>query len=151
MWVCVIRHSVTFFQVCDRLRVSRLRLRLQLPPLCCVPPLSGCASAQWSTFVCWCVLVCLCTCLSSCPACFVSLQSADTDTVPAQLFSACLPPWRLQLQASTSSSLHYLTSPLPLSPSLPCYLTPIISLLFALDTPLLLHPLHTFHRSIAFC
>lgn len=82
-----------------------------------------CTSAHWSASVCvflWvCVCVCWCVweraCLSTCPVCFVSLQSADKDTVPAQLFSACLPPWRLQLQASTSSPLPHFTSP-PVSP-----------------------------------
>lgn len=86
--------------------------------------------------LCLCVFSCVCACLSACPVCFVSLQSADKDTVPAQLFPARLPPRRLQLQASTSSPLlsssplftlpHLLSPP---SPTLPCYSLPIISLL----------------------
>lgn len=87
----------------------------------------------------WCV--CLCACPSTCPACFVSLQSADKDTVPAQLFSASL--------ASAAPGVNLLFSPpphltSPPSPSLPGFSAPIINLLFALDTLLLLHPLHTF-------
>lgn len=119
---------------------------------------------------CLCVFVCVCSCLSACPVCFVSLQSADKDTVPAQLFSACLPASLasaapgINLPSSsslTSSSVHshvhvlssnlpslssphllYLTSPLPHLPHYP--VTPIISLLCALDTLLLLHTLDTF-------
>lgn len=67
----------------------------------CVLPLSLCLYICTVCF-CLCVFWCVCTSLSECLVCFVSLQSADKDAMPAQLFPACLPPWRLQLQASTS-------------------------------------------------
>lgn len=89
-------------------------------------------------WVCRAICLCLCgfevcACLSTCPVCSVSLQSADKDTVPTQLFSLRLPRWHLQLQASAisppSSHLNS-TSPLPhvpqwpitYRPSLPCFL-----------------------------
>lgn len=93
--------------------------------------LYSCTSAHRSASSC--VWMCVLVCLSTRPVCFVSQQSA-------QLFSVCLPPQRLQLQASPSSpallsstSVHL--TPSPSSPlSLSCYSTATVSLLFALDT-----------------
>lgn len=100
--------------------------------------LYSCTSAHRSAS--GCVCVCVSVCLPTRPACFVSQQSADKNPVPAQLFSVCLPPQCLQLQASPSSpallsstSVHL--TPSPSSPlSLSCYSMATVSLLFALDT-----------------
>ena len=116
----------TLYNKCQLLKhIYRLLL---FPPLCVVLPLSHCACAQrfWPFL-----------CVRACPVCFVSLQSADSETVPAKLFSACLPI----VQASTSSPLllhlhpPQLPAPPP-SPSMSYYAVPI----FALDPLLILSP-----------
>lgn len=71
-------------------------------------------------YVCFCLCVCFdmcvrvwtCACLASWPACFVSLQSADKETVPAQRF----------LLACVSGVCKFRHQPL-LLPFLPCFFT----------------------------
>lgn len=95
----------------------------------------------------------LCSTFSICPStkssvsrfvsiCFVNLASADKkkNAAPTQPFPR-LPPGCLQLQASASSP----RSPPPST----LLLTSSISLLSALDPPLLLHSLHTHLHSAA--
>lgn len=52
---------------------------------------SVCTCAHWYASICICFGACVrvCMCLSACPVCFVSLQSADKNTTPAQLFFPC--------------------------------------------------------------
>lgn len=144
--LCVTCHHLTFVYLCDWACIF----------LGCVCLRSPALSFACAIYICLCafLFVCVCSCLSTRPVCFVSLQSADKDTLPAQLFSTCLSPWWLQLHTSTSLyspvllSPHLTPPPLSPSPSLHCYPTPIISLLFAHDTSLLLHPHGTFLHSL---
>lgn len=104
-----------------------------------------------------CVRFCLFVCVRVCPHVLYAL-SACSQLIKTHCRLSCFPPACLpggcsstHQTPSTLLSCSPLTSPhlpSPPSPSLHCYPTPIISLLFAHDTSLLLHPHGTFLHSL---
>lgn len=80
---------------------------------------SVCTCAHWYASICICFGVCVrvCMCLSACPVCFVSLQSADKNTTPAQLFFRAQCHW-LPSHSSSFSPIPFVWSAL-YSPSCP--------------------------------
>lgn len=68
-------------------------------------------------------------CLSTYPVCFVSLQSADKDTVPAQLFF-CLPASLVSAAPGTN-----LVSSFPLAQFTSLYLFPCSLIVLLLNSP----------------
>lgn len=106
-------------------------------------------------FVCFCGCACVCVgvcerervCLHVLYALSACSQLIKTQCQLSCFLPACLPgvcSFRHRPPLLYLISLHL---PSPPSPSLSCYSTPIISLVFALDTLLALHPLHTLLRS----